>query len=215
MAKCVGPAHSTEARGRIEALNYNTWRGIRLAKRFTSPAQPRSLRQLSVRAFLIQFTRAWAALTDSDRDSWNTWATDHPVSDWTNTSIRRTGANCYAGLSSRLADIGIAAVDTAPVANAPAPVADLALTGGAGQISCAFTEDTGTNMQIDFWLWGPHSKGAIPKFSKARHSTYADAESSPVVISGLAPGYYTVWARMISEDDGQASTWVFASDDVT
>jgi hypothetical protein len=215
MAKCVGPAHSTEARGRVEALNYNTWRGIRVVKRFTSPAQPQTARQLAIRALLIRFTRAWAGLTSTQRDGWNTWANDHPLTDWTNTSIRRTGANAYAGLNSRLIDIGQATVSTAPTANAPAPIAGLALTGGAGQISCAFTAAGGTATQIDLWGWGPHSAGSIAKIAKARHKSYGPAETSPLVLSGLSPGLWTIWARAISETDGQASTWVFSTATVT
>jgi hypothetical protein len=189
-------------------LIYNTWRGVRTVKKFTSPVQPRTSRQLAIRAHMISCARAWAGLTSTVRAAWTTWADDHPVIDWTGSSIRITGANAYSKLTTRLIDMGFAAAASAPTVNAPTEVLLPVATGGAGQISLAFTAYTGTATQVDCWLYGPHSAGISATIRRARHRAYGAAETTPLVMTGLAPGLWSWWIRHISETDGQASTWV-------
>ena len=215
MAKLVGPLHSTEARGGVGALIYNTWRGVRTVKKFTSPVQPRTSRQLAIRAHMISCARAWATLTSVVRAAWTTWATDHPVIDWTGSSIRITGANAYSKLTTRMIDMGFAAAASAPTVNAPTEVLLPVATGGAGQISLAFTAYAGTATQVDCWLYGPHSAGISPTIRKAKHKSYGPAETTPLLLTGLAPGLWSWWVRHVSETDGQASTWVTGSATVT
>jgi hypothetical protein len=126
-----------------------------------------------------------------------------------------TGANAYTGLNCRLADMVQSIISDPPTANGPGPVAALVLTPTTGQISAAFTPGAGTALQIDIWLYGPHSLGRAPTITRAKHRSYTPGETSPVVISGLSPGDWTVFARFVSETDGQASSWVFASAVVT
>jgi hypothetical protein len=215
MAKVVGPLQSTEARGGIGALIFNTWRGIATVKSFTSPAQPRSARQLKIRALMTTYSRGWQALTSVQRDGWNTWAADHPVSDWTGQPVRMTGQNAYVMCNVLLADQGSAVIPAAPATVAPAAVAGLVPTGGAGSISVAFTAYGSTATQIDIWLYGPHSAGRIPKIEKARHKVYGPGETSPVVISSLSPGLWTVFARAFLETNGLPSLFVMADATVT
>lgn len=215
MAKVTGPLQSNEARGGIGALIFNTWRGLSTVKFMKSPAQPRTSRQLAVRAFLTTCSRAWAALDAAEQASWRTWANDHPQSDWTGQPKRMTGADAYTRHSTRLLDQGKAVVDTAPVAVPPVSVAGLVLTPGAGSISIAFTAYGGTATSIDVWIYGPHSAGIIPKITKARHNVYAPGETTPKVVSGLAAGLTTVFIRAVSETDGQSSAFISASATVT
>jgi hypothetical protein len=51
------------------------------------------------------------------------------------------------------------------------------------------------------------SLGRLGKIERAKHKVYAPGETSPLVITGLVPGYYTAFARMVSETDGQVSAW--------
>lgn len=210
MAKCVGPAHSTETRGAVGPLVYNTYRGLRVVKMHTSPSQPRSSRQLYVRSLITRFSRTWATLTALQRAAWTTWANDHPRVDWTNSSIRMTGADAYAGLNCHLVDAGQTVISDPPAVNGPEPVAGLALTPTAHQISIAFTAHTGTGTQIDIWLYGPHSAGRMPTINKAKHSSYSAGETTPVVKANLAAGTWTVFARFLDEATGQVSSWVYA-----
>lgn len=205
MAKVIGPLQSTEARGGIGALIFNTWRGISIVKSFTSPAQPRTARQLRIRGFLTSYSQLWASRTTEERAAWDTWAADHPLSDWTGQPVRMTGHNAYVMCNVLLADMGQTAITDPPTTDAPAAVAGLALTPSSDQISVAFTPYGGTGTQIDLWLYGPHSAGRKPKIERARHNVYGPGETSPVVIDNLSPGVYTVFARGVAEASGLAS----------
>ncbi len=207
MAKLIGPLHSTEARGAVGGLIYNTWRGISYAKAFASPAQPRTERQLQIRALTTQLVRSWQGLTDAQRASWTDYAEAHPDIDWTGTAKRITGANWYIRCNLRLLDMGNSAIDSAPTTPAPDAVSDLVATGGENQISITWGPITGTDKTVDIWLHGPHTAGRMGKIQFARHNVYAPAETTPIVITGLEPGAYTVFARVIDETTGLASTW--------
>lgn len=215
MAKVVAPLQSAEARGRIGGLIYNTWRGMATVKMAKSPAQPRTVRQLLIRGLFTTYAQNWAGLTAPQRLAWNTYAQDHPLTDWTGQPKRITGMDWYIALNVRLLDMGKAAISSPPITLHPSVVVALVLTPAAGQISVAFTAVGGTDTTIDLWLQGPYSKGRIPKIERAAHKSYSAGETSPVVVSALVPGHYTVYARMISETSGLASQFVYATCDVT
>lgn len=215
MAKVVGPLNSTEARGGVGALIYNTWRGIRYVKRFTSPSQPRTNRQLAIRAFLTQYVRGWRVLGAVPIAAWNTYASAHPVIDWTGSAHRLTGCNWYCALNVLLADMGKTAITNPPTVAGPAPIANVVATPGAGTVSLAFTAHAGTAETIDVWLQGIMSTGARGKIERAKHHVYGPAETTPLVISSLTPGYYTAFLRCCSETDGQTSTFVSVTFTVT
>jgi hypothetical protein len=215
MAKLMAPLMSTEARGRVSGLVYNTWRGISYAKAASSPAQPQTQRQLQIRAWSTQLVRGWAALSTVEKTGWNDYANAHPAIDWTGNAKRLTGLNWFTRCNVRLLDLGETPSDTAPTVSAPDPVADVVITPGAGQISVAFTAMAGTNLQIDCWDSGLRSAGTVPSLIHAKHLKYGPGETSPLVCSGLVPGLHTFWFRAVSEDTGLASTFVSADATVT
>jgi len=215
MAKVTMPLMSAEARGKVGGIVYNTWRGKSTVKVKKAPAQPRTPRQLLIRAFATTCARAWAGLTQVVRDGWTAYANSHPDTDWTNSPKRLTGLNFYLRCATRCLDMLLSAPAAAPVIPAPANVTALVATGGAGQISCAFTAYGGTATQIDVWTHGPKSAGAIASLVKAKHRAYGPGETTPLVITGLPAGLYAVFARGINEANGLASLFVETTATVT
>jgi hypothetical protein len=215
MAKVTMPLMSAEARGKVGGIVYNSYRGKSTVKVKKSPSQPRTARQLTIRAFATTLSRAWGSLTQLQRDGWTAYATAHPFTDWTNSPKRLTGLNFYLALGARLMDMGKAVVATAPVTLAPANVANLVATGGAGQISFAFTAYAGTATTLDIWLQGPKSAGSVGTLVKAKHKGYAPGETTPYVATALTPGLYACWARAIDEVTGLASAFIETTATVT
>lgn len=212
MAKLMNPLMSTEARGKVEGTIYNTWRGIRYAKSFTAPAQPRTSKQLQIRAYAVKVIREWAELEESQRTAWNEYAGYHPEIDWTSATKRLTGANWYLRLNTRLLLMGKSTISDPPTDSAPDPVAGLSASSNEQAITLTWTPYSGTDTTVDIWLVGPHSPGRKPPISRARHSVFAQGESATgVTLSPLTPGTYTIWARAISETSGLASPWVSAT----
>jgi len=215
MAKLMAPLMSTEARGRVSGLVYNSWRGISYAKAAASPAQPRSQRQLQIRAWSTQYVRKWQNLSSVNQQSWTDYANAHPDIDWTGNPKRLTGLNWYVRCCVRLADLDETPPPTAPTTPPPDPVANVEITPGDNQISVAFDAAGGTNKTIDVWDSGLRSAGATPRIERARHAAYGPAETSPIEVTGLVTGLHTFWFRILDEDNGLASTWVQADATVT
>lgn len=213
MAKVVGPLHSSEARGRMGGLVFNTYRGMATVKAKHAPAQPRTEKQLLIRAISVNMSRAWA--TNADQEAWNTYASTHTYVDGMGLTIRATGLNWYIALNSRLQAALIGPVETPPVVAAPAAVTGLALTPSAGSISAAWTSPVGATARIEFWLDGPRSEGRLSSIARIRLHSRTEAATSPLVIASLQPGRYTVWVRAFSETDGQVSPWIVSTTDVT
>lgn len=211
MAKVIGPLHSTEARGVFGAGIFNTWRGIRTVKRMTSPAQPRTKRALQIRAYTIQLVRHWQTLAASVHAEWNHYADEHPLLDWTGVAKRITGCNWFVGLNLRLLDLGMVLEPEPPLVAPPLPLAAYDVLGGTRLISASWTPTAGTNLSVQVMMYGPHSPGKQGKIERATLAGYVEGETPPFSVTGVLPGFYTVWSRVVSEDDGQVSTWVVDS----
>jgi len=215
VAKVIGPLHSAEARGRIAGLIFNTWRGISYVKAFCSPAQPRSQRQLKIRSLAIRLARYWQTLSDANRTAWNDYAATHPSTDWTGNPKRLTGANLFLGLNIRRLELYPSPVETPPIVAPPDPPGNFQLAGGITEITATWTPTAGANFVAQIFLLGPHSAGILAKIERAKLLCYTTGEEGTKVVSDLLPGTYTMWARIMSEDDGQVSTWLSASAVVT
>jgi hypothetical protein len=208
MVKLLDPHGSTEARGSSGGRTYNTWRGINYAKTKTSPAQPRTAKQLVIRAYAMTLVRKWQTLTTTKQGWWNDYAAAHPDFGFGGTQKRLTGANWYVRLNTRLAQISTAAVDTPPSIPAPNAVVGLVATGAILSISCDWTQETAQGTQIDFWTDGPHSPGRLGKIERAKHRGWEGGNAvGPKVLSNLAPGRYTVFARLMNDVDGNVGVW--------
>jgi hypothetical protein len=208
MATVSRPFGADAAKGSVGGVTATVYRGTNVVKRRPYPRNPKSARQLVVRAFHTTCSRAWSALTDAQRLSWTNWAIAHPVPDKFGVMVIRTGFQVFCGLTDRLLDMGKTQQNSAPVAVGPTSLAGLTPTGGSGQVSFAWTPRGGTAETVDIWDSGVHSAGRTPSVDNAKHSSYKPGETTPGVVTGLAPGLHTFWLRVVSETDGQASPWV-------
>lgn len=101
MAKVTGPLNSIEARGRVGALVYNTWRGLHTVKTHTDPATQYSDKQIAIRALGNYCTGLWQDLSDDLRREWDKYAIDHPDADWSGNDKRLSGYNMFLRLGVR------------------------------------------------------------------------------------------------------------------
>jgi hypothetical protein len=215
MAKCIAPAMSAECRGRIGGIIMNTWRGLRTVKIKTSPSQPRTQKQLRVRAIGITVVRLWQTLSDSRRTAWNDYATAHTTTDWTNTKVRATGCNFFLALNSRQRQAYNADVLDPPIIPAPGAVSSLAATTGTAKLTITWAHpDSEANWNVEIWIQGPHSPGAIGSHAKARLNIRTNYNAGTIDIT-LRPGFYTLWARTYDTTNGLVSTWQTVTGTVT
>jgi len=214
MATVSSPLHSEAAIGSLGDVTFSRHKGTNVARRRPMPTNPQTLRQLAVRAQHTTTARAWAGLDQAERNAWDAWAADHSRTDAFGNVQQSTGFSWFCGLTDRLLDMTLTQVDTPPAVAGPASPAAVVATGGNDQISIAFTPAAATT-KLDVWLYGPHSTGRKPKLAQATHNAYSAGETSPKVIANLTAGYFTLWVRIISETDGQASPFVKVTATVT
>jgi len=207
MAVVHNPLISTEARGKVGGMIWNTWRGRAYVKSKTAPAQPRSQRQLNIRAISTMLIRKWQTLGATIIGNWNDYARDHPDIDWSGNPKRLTGANWYLRCNLRLLDNGYPATQTPPATAAPAAPASFAAGDGTSQSILTWTAMPGTDTIAEIWMFGPHSPGIQAKIVRARRKSAETGESGTTTITGLIPGTHTFFLRIIKEADGLTSPW--------
>lgn len=210
MAKVGGPLHSSIAVGQIgKALIYNNWRGIAYVKAYKGPANPATARQLTIRGYLAQLSQLWQGLSDANRTSWQGWAdANQPNDEQFNRPIPWSGFNAYTALNILMLDMGESIVDSAPVVVGPGPVVGLDVTLPVADIVIDWTATAGTNYSFDLWSFLHPSPVRNPNIPLFRHYVYATGESGSMSIVGPAVGTWYFIARIVSEDDGQSSTFV-------
>jgi hypothetical protein len=209
MAKVLNPLNSTEARGKVGGLVYNTWRGIRTVKTHTPPSGqgvgPRAV------AFdkIVQAGKRWSTLTDAQRRAWYDYAQNHVEPHWTGVDKRLPAYNWYVRIQVNRQWIGKGYEDTPPQSVVPATFPDLAAT--FDDIEIAITWDphdvggAGVVFATIFYA-GPHSPGYHATLHDAKHYDCCDYFDGEYAFEPGAEGTYTIFLRPHAAD-GVPGTW--------
>lgn len=208
-AKLSGPLFSTNAVGSIGgALTYNNWRGIQYVKALTPPSQPRTPRQLEIRAFMNILSGAWQGLTDAQRLGWNVWADAHqPNDDQFNRPTPWSGFNAFVGLNMLVEDMVGTYAQTAPVVVGPDPPAVFTVTQDVDDVDVTWTATGGTNFVCDIWKVTFASVARNPNIQLFKHLTYAVGETGTYTDTAPGGGTHHYLGRIVDEDNGQSSTY--------
>jgi hypothetical protein len=209
MAKVAGPLYSERAVGKFAGSHvYNTWRGMNIVKRLTSPAQPRTERQLLVRSYIQLLSQAWQALTSAQRADWQIWAdANQPNDPQFGRPIPWTGYNAYVGLNCRMIDMGYAVSVVPPATTAPTAPTSLIAAFAAGDITVTWSGLGGTDKQFDLWYWINPSPARQPNIQLFKHYSYTAGEGGTLTITDATIGTWYFAARAVIESSGQISTF--------
>lgn len=212
MAKVVAPLHSSEARGKMNGLVYNTWRGLSTVKQHVHPADPATSRQLAWRAFMTTINSHWRALDPSIREEWKRYAQEHPDPDWTGKPKRLTGHQQFVRHWLRN-NVIPAAGPTRPPHLAPPehPGQIFAMSPEPGIFHATWYGLQRPYGEIVYWtvyLDGPKSIARRPEPTDKLLLTAISWEATEIVAWDLAPGYYWMFSRILRADTGQVSPWL-------
>ncbi len=190
----------------------NTWsrnKGGLYVKMKGVPTNPNSSRQQAVRGFLSTGTVDWAALGPDERNAWDTWAAEHPLTDPLGQEYFRTGHQAFVGLRARALDQGLTPNDDPPALGVPGTLLSLAVTFTSDTAISIVWTPTPLGAAIALYAWmGPPQVGAgDPNFAQAVLIGYsAQAAAAPaaftlprVVISGWQANF---WVGLV-DGDGQ------------
>ena len=206
--KIRGPLHSIDARGRFGVgFVMSIWRGLSVARIFTMPTNPRSSRQLAIRAIMTTASRAWNGLSDANRTTWEVYANLQNRKNVFGQDIRASGFNEYCALFSIATDAGETPGDEAPVVAAPLLVTDGDISTPAldGEILIGWTQ--GQTGFLDAYITQELSAGRQPRESDYRHDSFTADATETLTISGLTiAGKYGVKIRQVFAS-GQVGPW--------
>jgi hypothetical protein len=201
VAIVTGPLHSSEARGAVGALEYNSHRGRAFVKKRTTPVTQYSDPQKATRLLMVPIIAAWQSLSDTQRANWEHFAHENHLCDWTGQLKRISGWNWFAKANSPLVYVS-ASLLTAP----PFPLSDYTLDviglgasvpyGGLEWIPA--TPPPVPAWYLIIWLAGPNLATVHPSIKQAKRVNYSIEQQAQVEIAFPAPGWYDVWVQPVS-----------------
>jgi len=210
VAKVVGPLHSSEARGSVGSLTYNTWRGISIVKARAGPATQYSDDQVALRALTALATASWQSITEAQRNAWRHYANEHTDIDWTGNPQRITGYNWYIRINVRRQLVGEAIEITPPTHSPTEAITGLELIKVLIPWYLTWTDQgvySPASLYYEVYIAGPHSPGRHPNIQQADRKGYTASFPNLWTWGSPAPGLYTFFARPVHS---QGTIGVFA-----
>lgn len=198
MAKVTGPLHSSEARGRVGVLVYNTWRGINYVKATKTPLTEYSDAQIYVRGLAALATSSWQALSDTQRAAWYDFANEHPETSCLGDRTRLTAYNWYIRINVRAQLLDEPIVTTPPTHWVKHIIAGLWVDVAGGHLHPRWTKlpaYSPATLYYDFWRVGPHSAGAYPTVRDCIRVGFTVYSSGIFYDASAGPGLYTYYVR--------------------
>jgi hypothetical protein len=198
MAKVLNPLNSSEARGRVGGLVYNTWRGIRTVKTHTDPAHQSDPLRQAHKLVVQEQAQRWKTLSDVERADWNAYADAHPDIDWTGRPVRLAGFHMFVRLQTHVVDM--LGYFTSEIPDAPC---DLMLEDFANSLVGSDVEltwdtshpDPGWEHYLQIMRTHPLSAGRQPTLHDAYLLAWRAYNFGGYSDEGLPAGTYTYFAR--------------------
>lgn len=170
--------------GSIGGTTFGRNKGGAYARQKSSPVQPRTERQLEVRANLSLVAQAWRNLTAAIRAEWETWAQAHPVVDVFGQALKLSGMSAFCKISADCLNIGLeipAAPPPDPTEEVPAPISAVA-TADDQTVTVTFDGNPAASDVIALWATPGISAGRSYVNSQLRFAgMLVGAGSAPTV----------------------------------
>jgi len=151
-----------------------------------TPSNPQSLAQLAVRGQFTSNTKAWGALTDAQRASWNAAAQSYKGSNVFGDSVTPSGFNLFVKLNGNLLNIGEAIILTAPENIGAEPLSSLAATANhtTHAVTLTFAPAIAATDKMVVMATAPQQPGkSFVKNLYKKVGVYDTADVSPLVIT--------------------------------
>jgi hypothetical protein len=132
MAKLLPGPGATEPRGQIGGVVFSRNRFGLYMRSNTSPVNPMSPRQTTIRSIFTQMAQRWRdTVTPTQRARWESYAQGTPLPDQYGLKQTMLGLNMYQRFNVPWVDIGETVVDDAPTAAGQAPMLTVTLIGNS------------------------------------------------------------------------------------
>jgi hypothetical protein len=139
MARIKFGAFITDVAGKIGGTVFSKNKGGAYAKNKVSPSNPKTSYQTGIRAILAAVSQAWRALTDAQRESWNSAAKLDALSSKNGDVRSVSGHGYHQALNTRLQHVGVAMIATPPAPAAPTGITSLSAVADNSDASIKLT----------------------------------------------------------------------------
>lgn len=159
MAKATGGVVGQIA-GTIGGITFQNWRGIQTLREKPTPHNPKTARQMEVRAINTELSRAWRdVLNQGQRIAWNQRATTFSWKTILGKTIKSTGENLFIKQNFQLLDFGLDRQITPPPLVMPPELTDIILEPQAAQLELKVPQIvpgiiTAQTPFLDVWIAG-------------------------------------------------------------
>lgn len=136
----LGPMLS-ELMGSVAQTTYSKVMAGRIARTRVIPRNPQTELQTDIRTYLAQSGTAWAALTDSNRQSWEDYAAASPEKNRLGAEMYLSGFNMFCRARTLRLLASLTQIDTGPASSGRCGMpllTSIATVGGTNQISFTF-----------------------------------------------------------------------------
>jgi hypothetical protein len=202
MAIVIGPLHSSEARGAVGGLVYNSYRGRAYVKANVAPKTQYSEDQVNTRAIMSPVIALWQAISDAQRTDWAIFANLHLWPSWTGSDTRLSGWNWFAKVNFRLQKMNLTLRQNPPDVIDSVFLNDISVTDSPGVSEITWTPSPPApkiNWSVWCWLSPPHSAAKHPSIKLCKlYSISAFLDNFADIYTPL-PGYHTVWIVPVSD----------------
>lgn len=172
-------------RGSVAGNTFSHNKGGPYVRSRSSPTNPNSTRQQVVRSILATLSAAYADLTTSEQDTWESWSSENPKQNPLGGSYNLTGHQAFLSVNSKLADAALATIDESPTKLAPTELVGptVTITSATG-ISIVFTGTAPAGSVMEVWMSKPVNGAADPNFKQAQLVGYSAADPvTPLVMT--------------------------------
>jgi hypothetical protein len=201
MAIVTGPLHSSEARGSVGALVYNTYHGHSYVKARSTPTIEYSDLQITTRALMVDVIAFWRSISALDRGTWSQFSQEHQFAHWTGTDKRLTPWAWFARCNFRLKQLGEPMISTPPYPIADYSLKDLCASWSSPTLNVIWTPAAvapDPAWYLIFWLSHGHKVTVHPTI-KLCHRALAQPEQDGAAALTPESGYFvTLYAQPVS-----------------
>jgi len=172
-------------RGKISANVFSHNKGGDYVRKLSTPTNPNSTRQQTVRSILSTLSAAFSGLTSTQKEAWGTWADANPRKDPLGNNYTLTGHQAYVGINARLSDAGLTLLDDPPDEVAPTELVVPTVTiSAATSASVAFTGTAPTGSVLVLWMSQPQNGAGDPNIDQCTLVGYSSANpTTPTVFT--------------------------------
>lgn len=195
MAIVTGPLHSSEARGQVggpTGLVYNTHRGRAYVKANALPKTEYSDLQKSTRAIMVAAASEWLAIGAANRVSWEQFAHENHLCDWTGSLKRISGWNWWSKLYYATTFLELDPNLEAPSENTSYLFKDLTIECVEHYNYISWTPiypEPPWLYWIVYWVTGPHKITEHPSIKMAHRVFYA-SDLDGGIVDIQEPGHW-------------------------